>query len=77
MAAGPSIDVTAGWRSSSPRPAPDLLRSMVHTFAEAPMGAEVDAVCGAGYGERRLDAVTHATGTGGGSGIPGRARSSW
>src|SRR5690348_2675468 len=31
---------------------PDLLRSMVQTFAEALMGAEADAVCGAGYGER-------------------------
>ena len=31
---------------------PDLLRAMVETFAEALMGAEADAVCGAGYGER-------------------------
>jgi hypothetical protein len=31
---------------------PDLLRSMVQAFAEALMGAEADAVCGAGYGER-------------------------
>lgn len=31
---------------------PDLLRATVKTFAEALMGAEADAVCGAGYGER-------------------------
>ena len=31
---------------------PNLLRAMVTTFAEALMGAEADAVCGAGYGER-------------------------
>ena len=31
---------------------PDLLRAMVTTFAEALMGAEADAVCGAAYGER-------------------------
>lgn len=31
---------------------PDLLRAMVKQFAEALMGAETDAVCGAGYRER-------------------------
>src|SRR4029077_4029466 len=31
---------------------PDLLRAMVQDFAEALMGAEADALCGAGYGER-------------------------
>jgi putative transposase len=31
---------------------PDLLRAMVTTFAEALMGAEADAVCGAPFGER-------------------------
>lgn len=36
----------------SAQASPDLLRSMVQTFAEALMGAEADAVCGAGYGER-------------------------
>src|SRR5439155_6188956 len=30
----------------------DLLREMVHTFIQALMGAEVDALCGASYGER-------------------------
>jgi transposase-like protein len=31
---------------------PDLLRSMVKTFAESLMNAEVDAICNASYGER-------------------------
>jgi len=31
---------------------PDLLREVVRTFAQAVMGADADAVCGAGYGER-------------------------
>ena len=31
---------------------PDLLREMLSTFIAALMGAEADAVCGAGYGER-------------------------
>jgi transposase-like protein len=30
---------------------PDLLRAMVKTFAEALMGAEADAICGAPYGQ--------------------------
>jgi putative transposase len=52
MAAGPSIDVTGWLEEQLGQASPDLLRSMVQTFAEALMGAEADAVCGAGYGER-------------------------
>ena len=52
MAAGPSIDVTGWLEEQLAQASPDLLRSMVQTFAEALMGAEADAVCGAGYGER-------------------------
>jgi putative transposase len=52
MTAGPSIDV-AGWLEEQlAQASPDLLRSMVQTFAEALMGAEADAVCGAPFGER-------------------------
>ncbi len=32
---------------------PDLLRAMVQTFAQALMGAEADAICGAPYGQAR------------------------
>ena len=52
MAAGPSIDVSGWLAEQLAQASPDLLRSMVQTFAEALMGAEADAVCGAGYGER-------------------------
>src|ERR1700747_2075794 len=55
MAAGPSIDVTGWLQEQLPQASPDLLRSMVQTFAEALMGAESDAVCGAAYGERSED----------------------
>ena len=52
MAAGPSIDVSAWLEEQLAQASPDLLRSMVQTFAEALMSAEADAVCGAAYGER-------------------------
>jgi putative transposase len=52
MTAGPSIDVTGWLEEQLAQASPDLLRSMVQTFAEALMSAEAEAVCGAGYGER-------------------------
>ena len=36
---------------------PDLLRSMLSTFIQTLMGAEADALCGAGYGERSPERV--------------------
>ena len=41
---------------------PDLLRSMLSTFIQALMGAEADAVCGAGYGERSAERVNSRNG---------------
>jgi len=55
MAAGPSIDVTGWPQEQLAQASPDLLRSMVQTFAEALMSADADAVYGAGYGERSQD----------------------
>ena len=55
MAAGPSIDVSGWLEEQLAQASPDLLRSMVQTFAEALMGAEADAICGAGYGERSAE----------------------
>ena len=54
MAAGLSVDhdVVRWLRDQLEQAEPDLLREMVKVFAEALMGAEVDAVCGAGYRER-------------------------
>lgn len=40
----------------------DLVREMVKAFAEKLMGAEVDAVCGAGYGEISPDRVNSRNG---------------
>jgi putative transposase len=40
----------------------DLLREMVRCFAEALMGAEADALCGAGYGERRPERINRRNG---------------
>jgi putative transposase len=41
MAAGPSIDVPGWLEEQLAQASPDLLRSMVQTFAEALMGADV------------------------------------
>ncbi len=52
MAAPPSIDLS-GWLSEQlGQASPDLLRQMLRTFVDALMGADVDAICGAPYGER-------------------------
>ena len=62
MADGPSIDVTEFLGKHLDSASPDLLREMVATFAQAVMGAEADAVCGAGYGERTEDRVNSRNG---------------
>jgi len=51
MAARPSIDVSGWLQEQLAQASPDLLRSMVQTFAETLMSAEADAVCGADYGD--------------------------
>jgi putative transposase len=53
----------AGWlRKQLEEASPDLLRAMVKDFAEALMGAEADALCGAGYGERSPERVNRRNG---------------
>jgi hypothetical protein len=47
MAAGSSIDMSGWLEEQLGQASPDLPRSMVQRFAEALMGAEADAVCGA------------------------------
>jgi transposase-like protein len=47
-----SMHAYAWFRNTIEHADTDLLRSMVTTFAEALMGAEADALCGAAYGER-------------------------
>src|SRR6266542_2782374 len=51
------MDVTRWLRKQLEQASPDLLRAMVQEFAEALMGAEADALCGAGYGERSPERV--------------------
>ena len=53
----PTMDVRSWLRKQLEQASPDLLRAMVQDFAEALMGAEADALCGAGYGERSPERV--------------------
>ena len=46
------MDLNEWLRKRLEEASPDLLRAMVKDFAEALMGAEADALCGAAYGER-------------------------
>jgi transposase-like protein len=55
MTAVPSIDMSGWLHEQLAQASPDLLRAMVATFAEALMGAEADAVCGAPFGERSTE----------------------
>ena len=53
----------SGWlRKQLAQASPDLLREMVQDFAEALMGAEADALCGAAYGERSPERVNTRNG---------------
>jgi transposase-like protein len=53
----------SGWlRKQLEEASPDLLRAMVRDFAEALMGAEADALCGAPYGERSPERVNRRNG---------------
>lgn len=55
MTAPPSIDLPGWMAEQLSQASPDLLRSMLQTFAEALMSADADAVCGADYGQRSSD----------------------
>src|SRR6266536_2933315 len=56
------MDVSSWLRKQLEETSPDLLRVMVKDFAEALMGADADAVCGAGYGERSPERVNRRNG---------------
>ena len=67
-----------GWlRKQLAEAEPDLLREMVRTFAESLMGAEADALCGAGFRDARRIASTAGTATGSAPSIRAPARSPW
>jgi putative transposase len=52
MTVTPSIDLPAWMTEQLSQASPDLVRSMIKTFAEALMSADADAVCGAAFGQR-------------------------
>jgi transposase-like protein len=56
------MDVQGWLRKQLEDADPDLLRAMVKDFAEALMGAEVDALCGAAYGERSPERANRRNG---------------
>jgi putative transposase len=56
------IDVLEQFRKQLEGADVDLLREMVKVFAEQLMGAEVDSVCGADYGERSSERMNRRNG---------------
>ncbi len=62
MTAMPSIDPALLWDEQIDRAEPDLVRHLLKTFVQALMGAEADAVCGAGYGLRSDERVNSRNG---------------
>ena len=57
-----TMDVSVWLRKQLEEASPDLLRTMVQDFAEALMGVEVDALCGAPYAERSPERVNRRNG---------------
>jgi putative transposase len=57
-----TMDLASWVRKQLEQASPDLLRAMVKDMAEALMGAEADALCGAGYGERTTERVNRRNG---------------
>jgi putative transposase len=47
------MDLVALVREHLAEAHPDVVRSLIETFVEALMGAEVDAICGAAYHQPR------------------------
>src|ERR671910_725350 len=62
MAATPSIDLSGWFDEQLAGASPDLLRDMIKTFAEALMGADADAVCGAEYRARSTERTNSRNG---------------
>src|SRR2546427_1421366 len=56
------MELSSWLRKQLEEASPDLLRAMVQDFAEALMGAEADALCGAPYGERSPERVNRRNG---------------
>jgi transposase-like protein len=56
------MDVSGWLRKQLEQTSPDLLRAMVQEMAEALMGAGVDTLCGAPYGERSPERINRWNG---------------
>ena len=56
------IDLFEGLHKAVEGAAPDLLRELLHAMVTKIMGAEVDVLCGAGYGERSPERVNARNG---------------
>jgi putative transposase len=57
-----TMDVSGWLRKQLEQASPDLLRAMVRDMAEALMGAEAEALCGAAYGERSPERLNRRNG---------------
>ena len=57
-----TMELSSWLRKQLEQASPDLLRAIVQDFAEALMGAEADALCGAAYGERSPERVNKRNG---------------
>jgi transposase-like protein len=62
MADNTSVDLARVAGDNPVQASPDLLRAMVQAFAEALMGADADALCGAPYGQPSADRVNYRNG---------------
>ena len=62
MAVVKSMDLVEAVREQLATASPDVLRSLVETFANALMSAEADALCGAPYGESSPERVNRRNG---------------
>jgi putative transposase len=58
----PTMDPLAWLRKHLEQADADLLRELVARFVQALMGAEADAACGAGFGQRSPDRVNRRNG---------------
>ena len=62
MADNTSVDLAHVPGDNPVAASPDLLRAMVQTFAEALMGADADALCGAPHGQPSAERVNYRNG---------------
>jgi putative transposase len=62
MADNTSVDLARAPGDNPVQASPDLLRAMVQAFAEALMGADADALCGAPYGQPSAERVNYRNG---------------